>query len=80
MFAEVKTMWSWGTSEATSETDSYMAAPTGQVSIMPGTNGEPGKCSIIEVFVETVKATGTLGVVAVIPADSIIEYQYIDSL
>lgn len=72
VFAEIKTMFNWGTSEATSETTAYSAAPAGQVSIKPGADGQLGNCSIIEVFVEKVKASGTLGVAAVIPADDVI--------
>lgn len=78
MTAEVKATYNWGGAEASAETTAYSAAPSGQVSVKPTVDGAPGNCSVIEVYVEKVKASGTLGVVATIPADAVIRVAYKD--
>lgn len=72
VFAEVKAMYNWGTGETTGSAATYTASPSGTVTVKTNTDGTPGNCSIIEVFVEKVNATGSLGVGVLIPADAII--------
>jgi hypothetical protein len=72
MFVDVKSMYNWGSAETTSETTSFSASPSDQVFMTPAADGQPGNCTLIEVWMEKVRATGTLGVAAVFPDNATI--------